>query len=51
MKLATGGAWTHKDLLVFIILVNRPRKLQKSVTQRALAVIDVGDDAKVAEPL
>ncbi len=36
-----------KHLLLQIALANRSGKLQKSVSQCALAVVDMGNDAKI----
>ena len=40
-----------QDLLVGAVFDDGPREFQEAVAQRTLSVIDMGDNAKVAEPL
>jgi hypothetical protein len=40
-----------KDLRPHLSLLERTRLLEKAVGQRGLAVVDVGDDAEVPDPL
>lgn len=49
--MSSGDSTTYENLLVLITSRDCTRQLQQPVTERALAMVNVGNDTKVAESL